>query len=160
MTTTTTIDSPIAVTNLDLDAIKELIPHRDPFLLLDGASNLKPGQGIEATWTVPADLDVFRGHFPDFPVLPGVMLVEHMAQAACVLMNYTQEVAESSNKIPVLAKVENASFNGMVRPEDKLETTVELDREVGQFTIFAVRTLVEGKRVAKCNLVVSTASIS
>ncbi len=138
---------------LDRAAIEALIPHREPFLLLDRVTALEPGQSCAANYQVPADLDLFRGHFPNFPIFPGVMLVEHVAQTACVLMN---AATSSDGRLPVLAKVENCSFNGMVRPGDLLETTVTVERALERFTIFAAKVSVRGRKVAKCSLVVST----
>ena len=66
------------------DVIESILPHRDPFVWVSRVVAIEPGQSITAELDVPADLDIFRGHFPDHPVLPGVIIMEALAQAASI----------------------------------------------------------------------------
>ena len=75
---------------LDLDGIKKVIPHRDPFLLVTTVEALVPGKSITTTFFVDPDRDIFKGHFPDEPMLPGVYTVECMAQAADIWLLSTE----------------------------------------------------------------------
>ena len=98
------------------DVIESILPHRDPFVWVSRVVAIEPGQSITAELDVPADLDIFRGHFPDHPVLPGVIIMEALAQAASIAMLQAPDlrgrIVKSSRRL-VVAEVE-ASVAGEV----------------------------------------------
>lgn len=108
---------------LDQEAIKQIIPHRDPFLLIDEVLELEPGQRAVAQKYIKPDEDWFRGHFPAEPVVPGVLIIEMLAQAGavCVL-----SMPEYKGKIAFFGGIDKARFRRKVLPGDtlRLELTI------------------------------------
>ncbi|MFM9966667.1 MAG: 3-hydroxyacyl-ACP dehydratase FabZ family protein [Planctomycetaceae bacterium] len=105
------------------DDIQQLIPHRDPFLWLDEIVELTETR-IHARMFLSPDLPVFSGHYPDFPVFPGVLQLEAAMQAGAVLIAKTATMAPG--KVPVATRINNVQFRRMVRPGETLEIEVEL----------------------------------
>ncbi len=105
------------------DDIQQLIPHRDPFLWLDEIVELTESR-IHARKTLNPDLPVFTGHYPNFPVFPGVLQLEAAMQAGAVLIAKTSTMAPG--KVPVATRVNNVQFRRMVRPGETLDIEVEL----------------------------------
>src|ERR1700684_21852 len=97
---------------LDIDAIREILPHRYPFLLVDRIEELEP-ERIVGIKNVTVNEPFFEGHFPDFPVMPGVLIVEAMAQVAGVLV--LSQMEDRKNKLVLLAGVDGAKFRKPVR---------------------------------------------
>ena len=108
---------------LNKDEIKELIPHREPFLLIDEIVALDPGKTCTAVKYITEDDFWFSGHFPGYPVTPGVLMVEMLAQTGGVCI---ASVPEHKGKLGLFAKIEHAKFRRQVIPGDKLELTVEV----------------------------------
>ncbi len=112
------------MTELDIEQIQALIPHRPPFLLIDRVLEIEPGKRIVAAKTVDLDRDEFlRGHFPSYPVMPGVLIVEALAQAGAVLV---REDPRNSGKLPFFARIDNCRFRQQVRPGDTLRLELEV----------------------------------
>ena len=111
---------------MDQEAIKKVIPHRDPMLLVTTVEDLEPGDSIKTTFFVDPSRDIFRGHFPEEPVLPGVYSVECMAQTADVLLLSTQRYA---GKIPLFLGINNVRFLKKILPGDTLEIQAKLTAE-------------------------------
>ncbi|GLS06330.1 3-hydroxyacyl-[acyl-carrier-protein] dehydratase FabZ [Chitiniphilus shinanonensis] len=132
--------------------VAEVIPHREPFLLLDSVSAGVPGEWVTAHYRVREDNPVFRGHFPDEPVFPGVLLLENMAQAACWVMAAAEP---GQGGLYVLVRVTQSTFHQMVRPGDQLETRARLSRRLERFSQFDCEVSVGGHRVASAELLVS-----
>ena len=105
--------------------IEEIIPHREPFLLLDEVTVLEPGVRVVARKRVRADEWYLAGHFPGRPIMPGVLMVEAMAQAGAVAV-----LAEEANrgKLALFAGIDDVRFKRIVEPGDELELTCELER--------------------------------
>lgn len=111
-------------TRLDSEQIQALIPHRAPFLLLDRVIELEPGKRIVGEKNVSFERDDFlKGHFPDYPVMPGVLIVEALAQAGAVLVMHDRTHA---GKVPFFARIDNCRFRQQVRPGDTLRLEVEV----------------------------------
>ncbi len=108
--------------------IKDVIPHREPFLLIDEVEAIEPGKSIRAKTHVDADASYFKGHFPDFPVMPGVLIVEALAQAGAVLL--LREERFKGRKV-LFAGLDDCRFKRMVKPGDTLTLHVELTKMRG-----------------------------
>lgn len=113
---------------LNLEQIKEIIPHRDPFLLIDEVLEMEPGVSIVAQKHLKEDEFWFKGHFPDHPVQPGVLTVEMLAQAGAVCI---LSVPENKGKIAFFAKIDNVRFRRQVLPGETLRLEVEIIKQRG-----------------------------
>ena len=102
-----------------------LLPHRVPFLLLDQVTAIEPGVSASGVWTLTGDEDFFAGHFPGRPTLPGVLMVESLAQlGACAVL----ADPKFAGKLPLFGGIDAARFRQQVSPGDTLELSVELGR--------------------------------
>lgn len=110
---------------LDIDAIRAILPHRYPFLLVDAILELE-AERIVGIKNVTANEPFFMGHFPEFPVMPGVLIVEAMAQVAGVLV--LKQIPDRQNKLVLLATIEQAKFRRPVRPGDQLRIEMKMTR--------------------------------
>lgn len=106
------------------DVIESILPHRVPFLLLDEVTELEPGRRVAAWRDVREDDWWFPGHFPDRPVMPGVLIVEAMAQAGAVAVLIEEE---NRGKIAFFAGIDNCRFKRVVEPGDVLSLVCEID---------------------------------
>jgi 3-hydroxyacyl-[acyl-carrier-protein] dehydratase len=122
------------VTELNSEQIQQLIPHRPPFLLVDRVIELEAGKRIVALKEVSLSTDRFlEGHFPGYPLMPGVLIVEALAQTGAILVMHdpassdSQSKSESkSEKMPFFARIDNCRFRQQVRPGDTLRLEVEV----------------------------------
>src|ERR1039457_835723 len=152
-------DAAASKTVLDIHDILKILPHRYPFLLIDLVLELKRKERIVAIKNVTINEPFFNGHFPNLPIMPGVLIVEAIAQAGGALL--LTEVEDRTSKLIMFTGIERAKFRRPVVPGDQLRIEVELKawRAVGP--MIAVRmegiVTVEGQRVAeasvKCQLV-------
>jgi 3-hydroxyacyl-[acyl-carrier-protein] dehydratase len=115
---------------IDVMRIMEMIPHRYPFLMIDRVRDIKKGESAVGIKNVTASEPHFQGHFPGHPIMPGVLIVEAMAQTAAVLVVDTLG-AESEGKLVYFMSVDNARFRKPVVPGDTLEITVTKNRSRG-----------------------------
>jgi 3-hydroxyacyl-[acyl-carrier-protein] dehydratase len=108
--------------------IEEIIPHREPFLLLDEVTVIEPGSRVVATKRIREDEWYLAGHFPGRPIMPGVLMVEALAQAGAVAV-----LSEEANrgKLALFAGIDDVRFKRLVEPGDELELTCELERMRG-----------------------------
>ena len=109
---------------LDIRGILDSIPHRYPFLLVDRVIEIVPGRRIVAIKNVTFNEPFFQGHFPGLPVMPGVLIVEAMAQTGAVLMLH--DFAQRKEKLVYFAGIDHARFRRVVRPGDRLTITMEV----------------------------------
>lgn len=110
---------------MNKEQIKEVIPHREPFLLVDQVEEMEVGKSIVATKFVTEDEYYFKGHFPGQPIMPGVLIVESLAQAGAVVL---LSMPEHKGKLAVFGAIKNARFKKQVVPGDTLTLNVTLDR--------------------------------
>ncbi|MEO6968697.1 MAG: 3-hydroxyacyl-ACP dehydratase FabZ [Rhodanobacteraceae bacterium] len=153
------MNQPAAVTlPIDAERICAILPHRYPFLLVDRVIELDPGKNIVALKNVTVNEPFFQGHFPGHPVMPGVLIVEALAQASGLLIGLSGPRPEGRDALFYLAKVDNARFNHPVFPGDQLRLEVRLKRLIRSMGIFTARAMVDGKEVASCELMCAEAS--
>ena len=131
-------DSPV----LDVNRIKELIPHRYPFLMVDRILEVVPGSNVVAIKNVTSNEPYFAGHFPTLPVMPGVMIIEAMAQSAACLVMVTLG-PESEGKLVFFMAVESARFRKPVVPGDRMLINCRLIRRRGSAWKFTGEVLVD-----------------
>lgn len=144
---------------VNVEQIQQLLPHRYPFLLVDRVIELVPDQSAVAIKNVTINEPFFNGHFPGHPVMPGVLIVEAMAQAAGLLTQISNRM-KGNNGSPLfyLVKIDNARFSAPVVPGDQLRLEVSVKRVMRGMGLFAARTLVDGKEVASCELMCAARS--
>ena len=134
---------------LNREQIKEIIPHREPFLLLSSVSHLEPGKSARGTYEVDGASPWFQGHFPGYPVFPGVLQVEALAQlgAVAILSNPTHR-----GKLALFAGLDKVKFRRQVRPGEKLELQVEIIRARDSFGVGKGTATVDGQPVVEAEL--------
>ena len=112
----------------DVCEIMRLIPHRYPFLLVDRILEYVPGESLVAVKNVTANEPFFEGHFPGNPVMPGVLLIEALAQAGCLLSQLSFDGADDERPLYYLAGVDNARFRKPVVPGDRVELRIDVEK--------------------------------
>jgi 3-hydroxyacyl-[acyl-carrier-protein] dehydratase len=139
---------------LTIEQIREIIPHRYPFLFIDRVTEIKEVELIKGYKNITANEPVFQGHIPDKPVFPGVLIIEAMAQlgAILILKNFPKE-----RRMAYFAGIEKARFKRLVVPGDKLEFTVEVIRNRGSFAVIQGKATVDGEMAAEATLMSSVA---
>jgi len=138
---------------IGVEGIRVMLPHRYPFLLLDRVVGFDAGEKrVQAYKIVTANEAYFQGHFPDRPVMPGVLVIEAMAQAGGVLTQLARGGASHEGRLSYLVKVDNARFANMVVPGDRLDIEVTVKREIRNMTLYAGVASVDGKQVASAEI--------
>ena len=146
-------------TDIDINEIMKRIPHRPPFLFVDRCEDFKPSESIVGIKCVSMNEPFFVGHFPDYPVMPGVLIVEAIAQSGAVLMSKSLDV-DVEGKTILFMSLDNARFRAPVRPGDELRMTVEVLRARRDIYKFKGKATVRGKVAAEVEfaaMVVETA---
>jgi 3-hydroxyacyl-[acyl-carrier-protein] dehydratase len=139
---------------LDIEAVLHRLPHRYPFLLVDRVLSVTPGKSIVAIKNVTANEAFFVGHFPDHPVMPGVLVLEALAQAGGILA--WESVTEADRIwILYLVGIDEARFKQVVRPGDRLTLKVELAQRRRNLWRFTARAEVDGKLVAEAEFLMA-----
>tara|TARA_B100000886_G_scaffold284242_1_gene208584 strand:+ start:768 stop:1217 length:450 start_codon:yes stop_codon:yes gene_type:complete len=136
------------ITKLNKDQIRELLPHRDPMLLIDELTNIKKLFSATALMHVKKDSFFVQGHFPNQPVMPGVFIVEAFGQAAAALTAAGIDKSEYDNKLVFLMSVEKARFRNPVIPDCTLELNIEAVRSHGKVWKYKGEAFVESKKMA------------
>jgi len=137
-----------APNHIDITEILARIPHRIPFLLVDRCEEFVANQSIVGIKCVSVNEPFFQGHFPEYPVMPGVLIVEAMAQTSAVLMSKSLEI-DPAGKAIFFMSLDNCRFRAPVRPGDVLRLAVEVTRARGDIFKFKGRALVDGKVAAE-----------
>ena len=133
---------------LNKDQIRELLPHREPMLLIDELQDIVNLKSATAIVNVKEDSFFVQGHFPDQPVMPGVLIVEAFGQAAAALTAHGIDKKEYENKLVFLMSVEKARFRNPVIPDCKLELKIEAIRSHGRVWKYKGDAFVDGKKMA------------
>jgi 3-hydroxyacyl-[acyl-carrier-protein] dehydratase len=138
---------------INVEQIQALLPHRYPFLLVDRVIEIVPNVSVVAIKNATINEPFFQGHFPSHPVMPGVLIVEAMAQTAGLLTQISRRLnGDEGSPLFYLVKIDNARFSAPVVPGDQLRLEVAQKRLVRGMGLFVARTLVDGKEVASCEL--------
>lgn len=134
---------------MDQKQIMEIIPHRDPFLLIDTIEEMEEGKRVVATKYMKPDEFWFRGHFPDYPVVPGVLMLEMCAQAGAVAM---LALPENKGKIGFFGGVKEAKFRRQVVPGDTLRIEVEIIKIKGPVGVGKAVATVNGEKAVSAEI--------
>ena len=133
----------------------ELLPHRYPFLLVDRVTNVEPGASLSAIKNVTVNEPFFQGHFPGEPIMPGVLILEAMAQATGLLA-FSGMVDAHKSSLYMLVGIDKARFRGQVLPGDQLQLEILLKRTMRGIGMFDCKALVDGKVVAEAEMMCSS----
>lgn len=134
---------------LDINQIKEIIPHRYPFLLIDRILEVEEGVRAFGIKNVSADEPFFEGHFPEYPIMPGALIVEALAQTGAVAILQKEE---NQGKLAFFAGIDKCRFKRQVKPGDQLRTEVEITRLRGPVGKGKATATVEGETAAEMEL--------
>jgi 3-hydroxyacyl-[acyl-carrier-protein] dehydratase len=151
----TTESTPIAKTEsktLNITQIKEYLPHRYPLLLVDRVVDYELGKTITAIKNVTVNEEFFNGHFPHQPVMPGVLMIEAMAQTAAILSFMTMGVKPDENSVVYFVGIDNARFKRPVGPGDQLVMDVEIVRTSRGIWKYKATASVDGKVAVEADL--------
>ncbi|MGH6876083.1 MAG: 3-hydroxyacyl-ACP dehydratase FabZ [Rhizomicrobium sp.] len=133
---------------LDLEQIKQLLPHRAPFLFVEKLAEIRPGESAVGYKAVSCNEPYFQGHFPDMAMMPGVLIVEAMAQTAGALVVHTTGLSKA-NRVVYFMTIDKARFRRPVRPGDLLRIPVKALRRRGPVWKFAGEAWVDGELCAE-----------
>lgn len=137
---------------MDIHQVLKLLPHRYPILLVDRVLEIEKGKSITALKNVSINEPFFNGHFPHRPVMPGVLMLEALAQAAALLAFVTLDVVPDDKTIYYFAGIDGARFKRPVEPGDALILKVELDRMKAGIFKFKAKALVEDEVAVQAEL--------
>lgn len=139
---------------IEVKQIRQMLPHRYPFLLVDRviAYTLEPAKTLTAIKNVSSNEPFFQGHFPHDPVMPGVLILEAMAQACGILAHVALATDGGEGAVYYLAKIDNAKFNRKVVPGDQLVMDVTQKRLMRGMGLYECRASIDGQRTASCDI--------
>jgi 3-hydroxyacyl-[acyl-carrier-protein] dehydratase len=137
---------------MDIHEILEYLPHRYPFLLIDRVVKVVPGKSIHAYKNVTINEPFFVGHFPHHPVMPGVLIMEALAQAAGILSFKTEDKKPTQSDVFYFAGIDEARFKRPVMPGDQLHLHVEIERQMRGVWKFKAEARVDGQLAAEARL--------
>jgi 3-hydroxyacyl-[acyl-carrier-protein] dehydratase len=141
--------------SMDINAVMKQLPHRYPFLLVDRVLSCIPGESIEAIKNVTVNEPFFPGHFPYRPVMPGVMILEALAQAAGILAFKTAGVVPDDQTRFYFVGIDDARFRKPVEPGDQLVLKAKLERAIRGIWKFSTVAEVDGREVASATMMVA-----
>jgi len=134
---------------MDIEEIKNIIPHRYPFLLVDRVIEVEEGQRVVGIKNVTINEPFFQGHFPQYPVMPGVLIIEALAQVGAIAMLGKEE---NKGKLGFLAGVDKCRFKRQVKPGDQLRLEVEITRLKGAIGKGKGRATVDGELACEAEI--------
>ncbi|SFN22308.1 3-hydroxyacyl-[acyl-carrier-protein] dehydratase [Formivibrio citricus] len=144
---------------MDIQAIMEYLPHRYPFLLIDGVKEMEVGKRIVGYKNVTINEPFFQGHFPKYPVMPGVLILEALAQAAGLLTFKSVGAPPSENTMLFYAGIDNARFRRQVMPGDVLTLQAEITANKRGIWKYAAKAFVGDEVAAEADLMCATREI-
>lgn len=144
---------------MDIHQVLEYLPHRYPFLLIDRVLSCEPGKNIVALKNVTINEPFFGGHFPHHPVMPGVLIIEALAQAAAILTFKTAGGKADENSVYYFVGIDNARFKKPVTAGDTLKLSVTLERRVRGIWKFKTEARVEDALVAEAEIMCTVRSL-
>lgn len=133
---------------MDINEIKNLLPHRYPFLLVDRVLEFNPGESLVGIKNVSVNEPFFQGHFPEKPVMPGVLIIEALAQATGLLAFSTENKGAERETLYYLVGIDNARFKQPVIPGDQLRLEVTVTKQKRGIWVFDTKATVDGKVAA------------
>lgn len=145
---------------MDIHEILKHLPHRYPFLLVDRVVDFEPEKSIHAYKNISIDEPFFTGHFPHHPVLPGVLIMEALAQAAGILAFKTMNVLPDENSIFYFVGIDNARFKKPVTAGDQLHLHVEIARRMRGIWKYKAEARVDGELVAEGELMLAKSDVA
>ena len=140
------------MSELDIGIIQRLLPHRYPMLLVDRVLDWEAGKFVRGVKNVTINEPFFQGHFPSYPVMPGVLVIEAMAQVAGLLTMLSDVARRDGSQLVLFAGIDDARFKRQVVPGDQLLLEAELDRAVRKIGRFIARASVDGQLVCEARL--------
>jgi 3-hydroxyacyl-[acyl-carrier-protein] dehydratase len=152
MTTVANTESKTESKTLCINQIKEYLPHRYPLLLVDRVLDYELGKTITAIKNVTVNEEFFNGHFPHKPVMPGVLMIEALAQTAAILSFMTMNVKPDENSVVYFVGIDNARFKRPVEPGDQLKMEIEILRTSRGIWKYKAQASVDGKVAVEAEL--------
>lgn len=137
---------------IEITQIMAMLPHRYPFLLVDRVVEFEPNKRVLAIKNVTVNEPYFNGHFPGHPVMPGVLVIEAMAQASGILTQLSNGIERSANQLYYLVRVDKARFARTVVPGDQLKLEVTQKRLIRRMGLYDCRALVGDQEVASAEI--------
>ena len=138
--------------SMEIEQLMELLPHRYPFLLVDRVTEYVPGEYVKGYKNLTMNEEFFQGHFPNNPIMPGVLQIEAMAQCSAPILC---TLPEYKGKLTLFAGVDNVRFKNIVRPGDRLDMFIEMTRLKGPIAKCHATGSVDGKIVVEADLTVA-----
>ena len=152
-------DSSVAVElPVDVERIQAMLPHRYPFLMIDRVVAFEPGKRATAIKNVTINEPFFQGHFPDYAVMPGVLIVEAMAQTGALLMSKSLDV-NVADKVIMFMSIDGVRFRKPARPGDQLRMEVKVIRARGDAYKFRGETFIDGKLAAEAEFMAMAVTV-
>jgi len=148
------------VNGMDINKVLEYLPHRYPFLLIDRVLSCEPGKRLSALKNVTINEPFFQGHFPHHPVMPGVLIIEAMAQACAILTFHSAGARADRRSIYYFVGIDNARFKKPVMPGDALRLDVTLERQLRGIWKFSAQALVGDALVAEAGIMCTVRALN
>ena len=142
---------------IDREEIKSYIPHRDPFLFVDRVIEIEKGSRVLAVRSFGPEEEFFKGHFPENPIVPGVIIIEALAQAGGILIyaSFTEELEAQGLTGAYLAGLEKVRFRRVVKPGDLIKLDVRIVRRRSRLIRFKAEAFVDDSKAAEAEILVS-----
>ena len=150
----------LKMNSLDINQIKQYLPHRYPLLLVDRVLDWESGKSITAIKNITINEELFNGHFPHKPVMPGVMMIEALAQTAALLSFLTMNQKPDDNSVVYFVGIDGARFKRPVEPGDQLKMEVEILRVARGIWKYKAKASVDGQLAVEAELMCTMRSAS
>ena len=145
--------------SIDIHKVMQMLPHRYPFLLIDRVLDYSKGESLTAIKNVTINEPFFSGHFPNRPVMPGVLVIEAMAQACGILTNLSDETQHSDNGVFLFVGIDKARFKKPVEPGDQLRLEVHFERSIKSIWKYSAKAHVGENVVAVAELMCTVRNV-